>query len=139
MRKRKLPTHEKFEAIAAHGKFTKITDSMMDSQAWQTLEPSQMGLYLLFKRKFTRYKSGDDNRQNISFPHSEYKKIRTYSNQRTFWRDLDALIDCGFIEVIASGRTTRKATIYGFSDNWKKFGTPDFAVDINHRRAIKKK
>ena len=132
---KKKPTHEDFESIAPHGKFTKIVDNMQDSKAWQTLEPSQMGLYLLFKRKFTKYRTQDDNCKNISFPHSEYKQIKTYSNKRVFWRDLDALIDRGFIRVVASGKISRTASIYGFSDMWKKFGTNDFIVYSNERRA----
>ena len=136
--KRNPPTHELFESVHKHGKFTKIADSMMDSAAWLSLEPSQMGLYMLFKRKYTKSKAGDDNRANISFPFSEYTRIKTYSNQRTFWRDFDLLIDRGFLKVIASGKTTRTSSIYGFSDEWKRYGTPDFNVDINQRRAVKK-
>lgn len=111
----------------------------MDSIAWKSLEPSQMGLYLLFKRKFSKNKVGDDNHKNISFPFSEYSLIKTYSNQRTFWRDLDILIDRGFIAVVASGRTTRTPNIYEFSDGWKYYGTPGFTIDINQRRATKKR
>lgn len=142
MAKKKPPTHKAFESITDHGRFAKITISMMDSPAWQTLEPSQMGLYLLFKRKFTRNKSGDDNQKNISFPFSEYKKIKTYSNQRTFWRDLDTLINVGLIEVVESGRRIggqNKASIYGFSEAWKKHGTADFHVDPAKRRNTGKK
>ncbi|MCL2810688.1 MAG: hypothetical protein FWD25_02230 [Clostridia bacterium] len=137
MPKKKLPTHESFEATNAHGQFAKITVSMMSSLAWKSLKPSQMGLYLLFKAKYTRYRNGDDNRRNISFPFSEYKRIETYSNQRTFWRDLDALIDRGFIEVVESGRMIggqKKASIYGLSDAWKQYGLAGFHVDPTKRR-----
>ena len=133
MAKRKQPTHETFEAAAAHGKFTKVADSMMDSQAWLSLSLSQMGLYLLLKRKYTKYKAGDDNRKNISFPRSEYSQF--YSNNRTFWRDLDALIEAGFIEVISNGKNTRTPTIYGFCDAWKDYGTPGFEIHPSQRRA----
>jgi hypothetical protein len=139
MPKKKPPTHEPFEGKSDHGKFTKICDSMIDSDAWKSLEPSQMGLYLLIKRKFTKNKTGDDNRQNVSFPFSEYKKIRTYSNQRTFWRDLDALIEHGFIEVVSSGKPTREPTIYGFSELWKCYGTPAFQVADSKRRQSQKR
>ena len=138
MAKKKRPTHESFESTTEHGKFAKITDSMTNSAAWYSLEPSQMGLYLLFKKKYTKSKSGDDNRNNISFPYSEYSKIKTYSNQRTFWRDLDVLIDRGFIEVVLPGKATRTATLYGFSDEWKRYGTPEFSVPVNKRRETKK-
>ena len=138
MPKKKPPTHELFEAIYSHGKFTKITDSMMDSLAWQSLEPSQMGLYLLFKRKYTKNKSSDDNKNDISFPFSEYSKIKTYSNKRTFWRDLDALIEKGFIIIVSPQKFQRKPNIYGFSDNWKNYGKPDFKVKDEHKRLANK-
>ena len=139
MPKRKPPTHEPFESMDIHGRFAKICHSMLNSLAWKSLEPSQMGLYVVLKQKYTKTKSGDDNRRNITFPYSEYSKVKTYTNQRVFWRDLDALIEAGFIQVVSSGKVTRTPTIYGFSDGWKKYGTPEFSVTDGQRRATRKK
>ena len=134
MPKKKKPTHEKFEGTSQHGQFAKITYSMMGSKAWHSLSPSQMGLYILFKAKFR-----GNNLHNISFPRSEYKEIKTYSNQRTFYRDLDALIEAGFIIVVSSGKTTRTPNIYGLSEMWKKYGTAEFNIHHNERRATRGK
>jgi len=134
MPRSKPPLHEPFESFDAHGKFAKICLSMLNSPAWASLEPSAMGLYLLFKARFYKTKAGDSNCCNITFPFSEYSKIRTYSNQRTFWRDLDQLIESGFIRVVSSGAIHRLPTIYGFSSKWRLFGTHEFAISPGERR-----
>ena len=128
--------HRPFESKTRHGSWTKICDDMMDSKAWQSLSRSQRCLYLELKRKFTAKvvngKIISDNAKDISMPTSEATKL--YSNLRLFRTDIDALINCGFIDCIRGGYTTRTANIYGFSDRWIKYGQPDYEVSYKVAR-----
>jgi hypothetical protein len=47
---------------------------------------------------------------------------------------MDHLIDLGFIRVVIYQANLRKATIYGFTDQWKKYGTEKFNVSICDKR-----
>lgn len=74
---------------------------------------------------------------NISIPKKE--ALRFYGDLRTFRDDIDALIAYGFIRQVASGYNTRTANIYGFSSNWKSYGTAEFCIPEKDKRYIPKK
>jgi hypothetical protein len=138
MARRSQPYNYPFESQRSiGGKYTKIHQDMFDSKAWQALKLRQRGLYLEFKRKFTKYSSGDTNVNDISMPYSEYTKW--YGNDKTFRQDLDELINKGFIKVVSSGWTSRQPSKYGLSDYWQKYGEHDFEIPINHKRPTKEK
>lgn len=129
--------HQPFESTTISGKFTKICNDMMEGAAWQVLSRSQRYLYLEMKRKYTqkRTKQGDvisDNANDISMPTSEVKML--YADLRNFRADMDALIECGFINLVQSGWNTRTCNIYGFSDRWKKYDEADFETPSKYRR-----
>jgi hypothetical protein len=132
MVKRKRRLFEVFESSRDNGKFYKLSDDMVQSQAWQELSLTERGLYLEFKVKYTKHKDGTDNRNNITMPNSEYSKLL---NERTYWKAIDRLIDLGFMKVIENRWNTRESTIYGFNDQWKYYGTPEFSVTDRDRRA----
>lgn len=136
MASKKKPTHRPFESKTEHGLFTKICDDMIDSPAWQALNRSQRYLYIELKKKYkAKYSDGmlvHDNADNISMPAAEAKKL--YSNLCTFRADIDQLIECGFINLVESGWTTRTVNIYGFSDRWKKYGQPNYEVPHQFKR-----
>lgn len=136
MAKRKKSTHNSFESNTEHGRFAKITQDMMNNVAWQALTLRQRGLYLHLKSKYTqRVEHGiiiNSNEKDISIPASEAKIL--YGDLRTFRKDMDALIECGFIDLIESGRNTRTCNIYGFSDRWKNYGKADYQVPIQFKR-----
>ena len=94
----------------------------------------QRGLYLELKRKFTKKKNQDTNADDISMAYSEYSKL--YGDKRTFWNDIDKLIDNGFMKVIEHGRFTRTPNIYGFSSRWQQFGQDGYSVPINEKRIL---
>lgn len=110
---------------------------MMDSEAWQALTLRQQGLYLHLKRKYRpKIKSGryiSSNENDISIPKAE--ALTLYGNLRTFWADLDALIDHGFMKLVHSGYTTREPNIYGFSARWKDYGNPGFSIPESEKRS----
>ena len=77
-----------------------------------------------------------NNVENISFTTTEAKKY--YGDLRTFRADMDALIDFGFIKQVLSGVPRMEATIYGFSDRWKDYGTDKFYIPKSDRRYSRK-
>ena len=117
-----------------------ITLSMLFSDAWQRLTPKQKELYIamtsvLFnltrsEREQVRrdYPGADDV---FMFPKSrwftpsakptdrKYYNYRLYSNERSFYRDLNALMQNGFIELAESNRHRHKKNVYRMSARWK--------------------
>ena len=136
MAKRPKYKHRNFESRTDQGKFTKVCDDMMQSSAWASLSLRQRGLYLELKSKYTQKVSGgqiiSDNADDISMPKSEAQKL--YSELRTFRKDMDALIDRGFLRMVHCGFNTRTVNIYGFSDRWKDYGTQSFNIPRNEMR-----
>lgn len=114
----------------SNSKFTKICDDMQDSDAWHRLTLKQQGLYLFLKKK---YRGNNENDIHIT----EKDKRIIHISDNTLWKDLDALIDYGFIKVVFKGRYARKPNIYGFSAMWRKYGTDDFFVHPNDKRMTK--
>jgi hypothetical protein len=120
------------ESHYSSGKYTKITQDMMDTKAWAELTISQRGLYLILKAKVTRYRDGTYNIDDISMPKSEW--IKYYTRKSTFDKDMDNLINLGFIKVILYQGNLRKPTIYGISEQWKYYKTSEFNVTDKDRR-----
>lgn len=42
-------------------------------------------------------------------------------NHKGFYRDMNALIEKGFIRCVQSGRTDRTKSVYAFSDAWQQW------------------
>ena len=51
---------------------------------------------------------------------------------------MDALIDYGFIRQIISGVPTMSVSIFGFSDQWKYYGTDKFSIPKSDKRYKRK-
>lgn len=118
-------------------KYTKICDDMMESKAWQDLSPRAMGLYLILKKKFVSKNGGLETNQNdISIVYDDYYQ-KLYKSKNTLFKDVDSLIDHGFIKVVRHGKLARIPNLYGFTDTWKKYGTKDFFVHPNDKRLTK--
>lgn len=117
------------------GKFAKICETMMKSMAWKDLTMRQRGLYLELKIKYTKKSDGSDNSEDISITEKEYKN--EYKNKNTLFKDVDALINNGFIRVINHGKYARRPNIYGFSDKWKNYNTPEYFIHPNEKRLTK--
>lgn len=136
-KKLKLPTNYDFESANQEYDFTKICRDMQRSKAWHELNLRQQGLYLHLKSKFrVNRETLENNANDISIPTSEAKE--KYGNLNTFRKDMDTLIDYGFIKQIVSGVPTMSVSIYGFSYRWKDYGTERFFIPNEDRRYKKK-
>lgn len=144
-KKRKVP--EPWESLYPYSEkyFATYHDSLCLSDAWKDLTPAQCLLYLTCKLQM--YKKGDKNqfdeqyRNNPRyFTMNRYKYVNEYGlysegNQKGFIRDMNALIEHGFIECVISGQSTRSKSLYRFSDMWTKYGTHDFYISPTVRTA----
>ncbi|WP_298202108.1 hypothetical protein [Desulfosporosinus sp.] len=124
--------HEDFESFSDQGRFAKITFDMMQSKAWTNLSLRQIGLYLLFKSKFTKSSKGTDTRDNLTLPKDEWSKL--YKTPSSYYQDLDMLIALGFIRVVTYQGYLRKPTIYGLSAMWKHYGKDGFIIKESDKR-----
>lgn len=115
-----------FEALGSSDRHLRLTQSMMLSKAWGELSCHSITLYVHMKLKFN-YKNEDD----ISFTYAEGKKLMS---ERTFMKSIEQLIDLGFIKIVRQGWTSREPNIFGFSDQWKHYGTDKFNVVPKRKR-----
>lgn len=137
-KKTKMPMNESFESGLSRSGFTKICSDMVDSKAWKSLKPRQIGLYVILKSKYKKNpRTLEDNKNEIVLTTTEALKL--YGDSRTFRADLDILIDKGFIKQTFSGAPFMKANKYGFSDKWKLYGTDNFNIPDEDKRYKKKK
>ncbi|KAA8674467.1 hypothetical protein [Clostridium sp. HV4-5-A1G] len=140
MSKHKRNNYQSFESH--DGRYTRIFDDMIDSAAWDELSGNAIKLYIKMKRKYVPAYDGKGqlikcNKDDISMPKSEYSK---FMSPNTFQKCIDELISCGFIRVVEYKplEGSRKVIIYGFSDMWQKYGTKDFVIKDEWKRAKNK-
>ena len=103
-------------------KFAKIYASMLQSPAWKNLTKPQQILYVYMKLQFkseSREKVPGKPDTYFYFNQSLWEKsYGLYTNLRSFYRDRDALIENGFIDMVESGRNTRTKAVYMLSYRW---------------------
>ncbi|KRE70766.1 hypothetical protein [Paenibacillus sp. Soil750] len=126
-RKKKDYGFKLFEkSTSADNRHIRITLDMMDSKAWKELTAHSRMLYMEMKAKYT-----GSNQNDISFTYKEALKIM---NDRTFTKCIDQLIEYGFIKLLQQNWTKREPNIYGFSEQWKFFGTSKLDVQVRKKR-----
>lgn len=129
-------TKKSFESIGnSSDTSANIYMSMLLSPAWKKLTAQQQRLYLYCKAQYyAEKKKPKDNPEYFTMNQSKwcslyglYKK----SNAAAFYRDIEALIEYGFIRCVECGSTTRTKSIYGFSDIWQLYDTEAFNVPFS--------
>lgn len=114
---------EKWESIGKNNKFVRLFVEQLESKAMQNLTGRQIALYLFMKMQY----KGKETKNNPNGKKEQFyfnwglanKKYCLYTNQKTFYNDIKALIKFGFIECIENNRNTRSKNVYAFSDKWK--------------------
>lgn len=114
--------------------------SMLMSNAWHSLTGKQKELYLYCKLQLfgqstndkelkTEKEFDEDTNIDISnrFVMNKSLWCKTYglyteSTHRYFYSDMQALIDKGFIDLIANGKSNQSKNIYAFSNRWIDLG-----------------
>lgn len=135
MSRRKKPYVKKsFESMGKSSDTSaNLYESMLLSPAWFDLSASQKVLYAVCKSQYYSEKRKPIMDDNLSFTMNKSKwaekyKLYASNNPRGFQRDIAELIRHGFIVCVESGATTRKKSIYRFSDKWQHFGEADFEI-----------
>lgn len=106
--------------------------SMLLSCAWNNLTKNQQILYLYCKAQYYAEKRKPktmvielkEDKRNLCFTMNKAKWCSTYGlykngGQGRFKKDMQALINNGFIKEIENGKTSRTKNIYQFSSEWQ--------------------
>ena len=122
--------------------------SMMLSPAWMALTNNQRNLYVYCKLQYYAEKKKPNGDSEL-FTMNQAKWSKLYglykeNNASSFYRDMAALINHGFIKCEECGKTTRTKSIYRYSDMWQKYGTDEFEISLSDmtegmRKALRKK
>ena len=123
---------EPFESQSKHSSYIRIARSMVNSFAWKELNPYEINLYLYLKLKYTG-KPG--SAKDISFTYKEGTKLMS---KPVFTRSMDKLIEVGLVDLVRHMPYSSSCNIYGLSDRWHKYGTPDFIRKTRPKRCYKK-
>ena len=109
--------------------------SMLLSPAWIDLSAQQQRLYLYCKAQYYAEKTKPmGNPEYFTMNQSKWAElyqIYKRSNAASFYRDMEALIEHGFIRCVECGSTTRTKTIYAYSSLWQQYGTDSFVVPFS--------
>lgn len=116
--------------------YARITDSLLLSEAFQDLKPHIQMLYIFMReQEIGKRKPNRDfdetssvweavrSEQCFYFPWHTAKSYsnRYKGNSSRLYKDIDVLIEHGFIEKTMSGRATRDNSVYKYSDKWQQW------------------
>ena len=107
-----------------------IYDSMLRSDAYKDLTKNQRLLYVYMKNQYYgKRKPGRDYPDILSLQGDDlfYFNLQlakdyglyTDSNRKSFYEDIHQLEEHGFIKTIASGKATKKKSIYQYCSEWR--------------------
>jgi hypothetical protein len=127
-----------------------ISKELVRSRAWWSLGATACKVYMIFltKRQMEELKIEGKpgkrekswvitNNGEITFTYAEAEERYGIASQK-FVRAIDELVSVGLIDIPHSGFGLHKdATLYGISDRWKLYGTPEFVEAERPRRGIK--
>ncbi len=105
-----------------------IFKSMLYSEAFRSLKTAQKILYVYCKSEYYgSRKPGKDHKEleadndlfYFNWDLALKNKLYAPSNSSKFYKDMQVLIDYGFIERVLSGKGHKQKTVYRFSDKWQ--------------------
>lgn len=114
--RKSFETRKPGSPAATGEKYVGITLTMIQSEAWQNLTGKAVKLYLAMRLQYN-----GENENGFYFNRALYQKhFKLYSNGTQFNKDLQRLIDNGFIDCKERNWTTRTKNLYAFSDRWQQ-------------------
>lgn len=119
-----------------HKKTRKIVvdRELFESPAWLSLTGASTQVYMLFRLRLKSEKTGRrghekwifSNHRALILPYRE-AEAKYKITQPRFLRAIDDLVEHGFLDIVKPGSgTARLSTLYGVSERWRSYGTPDF-------------
>lgn len=118
-------------AIGTGDKSANLYQSMLTSEVFTSLKTRQKVLYVYIKLQLYRSVSKpqddfeDDSRLKgneifyFNFGLAQRYGLYSKTGNHEFYSDMKTLCEKGFIECLASGRSTRSRSIYKLSSKWK--------------------
>lgn len=105
--------------------------SMLMSESWQKLSKNAQVLYLYCKAQYYAEKkkpklehrvlTEQEQKQCFTMNKSKWSKLyKLYTNDRQFYKDMNMLIEFGFVELLENGKSSRTKSIYMLSNKWKE-------------------
>lgn len=107
----------------------------MLSPAFIDLSATAKVLFVVCKMQINGVKKNNHpNGDQLSFTMNKSKWCDKYhlykeNNEKGFQRDIESLIEHGFISCEYCGALERKSSIYRFSSKWKIWGTEAFRIE----------
>lgn len=100
--------------------------SMLKSRAWKSLSKNAQTLYVYCKAQYYAEHKKPVDINNVSdstyFTFSQHlwkDEYELYTNLRQFYKDMNLLIEYGFIDIVESGKFSKTKNIYKFSNRWQ--------------------
>ena len=112
--------------------FFPVYASQRHSQAFRKLTGNQRELYYFCReQQYNRagkppkdiYPDWEECKSDMAFfmNWGIVQSLGLYKTRYTFYKDLKALVDIGFIDCLYNGHRDRNKSIYIYSDKWRKF------------------
>jgi hypothetical protein len=123
--------YKPFESSTKTGRYSRISASMLKSEAWIKLKAIAVKLYIYLKLKYM------GNPHNIEFQ-CTYKEINQHIgfNDTSIKSAYDDLIKKGFIKVIENNQSRMKSNKYKFSDNWQYYNNSNYEYIETQRKVV---
>ena len=120
-------------ASPSKDKFVALYKSMIVSEAYQAINAKQRDLFNHCKLQVFSENLKEREEHPTAFTMNKYKwctvyKLYTASNNRQFYRDIEALISHGFIKCVTSGKVSKTKNVYALSTKWRDYGTQSFKL-----------
>ena len=116
--------------------FTPLPFALTQSKTFLSMKPSAQILYIRcleqYQAKPDRQIHLDNKPDPLLFYMNEAlwkDKLRLYSDARAFRRDMQTLIQHGFVDCIKDGHSGRACTVYGYSTRWQNI---EKAIEAKH-------
>lgn len=119
------------------GTFTGLYASQIQSPAFRDLSPRQQILFVHMRlQEHTKdHPPAEFGPYTFYFPRKLWRDLlKLYDHDERFYRDVDGLIEKGFVDCVSSGYLTKEKSVYRFSERWKVYGTDGYTVPANVRR-----
>ncbi len=129
---KKAKPPEIWENTGKNAAFVRIHYSLLESSAFKSLKPRQRTLYLYMKAQYKgKVTKNTPNQQKAQFKFNwalASKHYCLYTNKDTFYKDIKALIEAGFIVCVENNKNLRQCSVYQFSHKWISEQTDHSAV-----------
>ncbi len=118
--------------------FLQVYDDLLDSASFHDLTARQVRLYLYCVREShgaamrDNAKNGGTGDQRLFYMNQSLRtdvhELYPKSDTRGFERDMQSLIEHGFVDCVKSGYAGREKSVYRLSARWHEWGLPGYEV-----------